>query len=84
MEWVGSLGLALLMMAWVPQTWDTIKNGKTPLNLLFILLYMISSLLLTIYAIAQNDTIFIVLNSVLTFGSAINLYFKIWPRKESV
>ena len=79
-EIIGWAGLALLVMAWVPQTLDTIKAGKTEMNVGFILLYVISSALLTVYAVLGNDTVFIVLNGLLTFGSGINLYYKFFPR----
>ena len=47
---LGWAGLALLLMAWVPQTLETIKEGKAPVNLLFILLYVFSSAALALYA----------------------------------
>ncbi len=81
-ELIGNAGLILLLAAWVPQTWDTIKRGSTPITLGFILLYMISSFLLTVYSIMRDDVVFTILNGVLTFGSAINLYFKLFPRRS--
>lgn len=82
-ELIGWAGLFFLVIAWVPQTWDTIKAGKTEMNLGFILLYVISSALLTIYAILGNDLVFTVLNGVLTIGSGINLYYKFFPRSHN-
>lgn len=82
-EIVGWAGLVLLIVAWVPQTWDTIKAGKTEMNLVFILLYALSSALLTLYAIFNDDTVFLVLNGLLTFGSGINLFYKFFPRKTN-
>jgi len=79
---IGWVGLALLLGAWIPQTWETIKNGRTAVNLLFVILYVVSSATLTFYAILQSDAVFAVLNGLLTFGSGINLYYKIWPRNE--
>ena len=79
-ELIGWAGFAILVAAWVPQTIETIKAGRTDVNMAFIWLYVISSLLLTIYAILENDHVFIALNSLLTFGSGINLYFKLFPR----
>ena len=79
-EIVGWAGLALLLIAWVPQTIDTIKAGKTEMNMVFILLYALSSGLLTAYSIFNNDTVFIVLNALLTVGSSINLFYKFFPR----
>tara|TARA_R110000868_G_scaffold259361_2_gene517170 strand:- start:38988 stop:39254 length:267 start_codon:yes stop_codon:yes gene_type:complete len=85
MDWIeilGWSGFAILIMAWIPQTWDTIKAGKTDMNLAFILMYVFSSLLLTIYSILEHDSVFIALNALLSVGSGINLYYKLFPRKS--
>jgi lipid-A-disaccharide synthase-like uncharacterized protein len=81
-EIIGWAGFALLIIAWVPQTFDTIKAGRTEMNIGFILLYVLSSMLLTVYAVLTNDAIFIALNGLLTVGSGINLYYKFLPRKK--
>ena len=81
-EILGWLGFAVLIMAWIPQTIDTIKAGRTEMNLAFILMYVFSSLLLTIYSVLENDLVFIALNALLTVGSGINLFYKLFPRKE--
>ena len=83
-EILGWSGFAILIGAWIPQTWQTIKQGKTDISLAFILMFVSSSLLLTIYSILSNDLIFTVLNAMLTVGSAINLYYKLNPRKEDL
>ncbi len=85
MDWIeilGWTGFAILIMAWIPQTLDTIKAGKTDINIAFILMYVFSSLLLTIYSILENDHVFIALNGLLTIGSGINLFYKLFPRKQ--
>jgi MtN3 and saliva related transmembrane protein len=81
-ELLGWVGFGILIGAWIPQTWQTIKHGKTDISLAFILMYVSSSLLLTVYSILTEDLIFTVLNAMLSIGSAINLYYKINPRKE--
>lgn len=81
-ELLGWIGFGLLVSAWVPQTWETIKQGYTQVNLGFVLLYVTSSLLLTIYSVLIDDTVFIALNGLLTIGSGINLYYKLFPRKS--
>ena len=80
-ELLGWLGFGLLITAWVPQTWDPIKAGRTDMNMIFILLYVTSSLLLTIYSVLTVDYVFITLNALLTIGSGINLFYKLKPRK---
>lgn len=84
MNWIeilGWSGFAILIMAWIPQTWDTIKAGKTDMNMAFILMYVFSSFLLTIYSVLENDMVFIALNALLTIGSGINLFYKLFPRR---
>ena len=82
-QWIGWIGLFLLLLAWVPQTRETIKAGKTEVNLLFIILYVVSSATLALYAFLSSDSVFLVLNGLLTIGSGINLYYKIWPRDKN-
>ncbi|MEX0722264.1 MAG: hypothetical protein WD357_00045 [Gracilimonas sp.] len=81
-ELLGWAGFGILVAAWIPQTFDTIKAGSTPINLAFIIMYFASSLMLTIYSVMIDDTVFIALNALLTLGSGINLYYKFFPRKE--
>jgi len=82
-EILGWIGFAILVGAWVPQTWETIKAGHTPTNLAFIVMYVTASLLLTIYSILIVDYVFIALNGMLTIGSGINLYYKLFPRNNA-
>ena len=79
---IGWAGFALLLTAWLPQTWATIKAGSTPLNAGFILLYVTSSLLLAIHAAMDGDLIFTLLNGLLTVGSGISLYYRFFPRAQ--
>lgn len=80
-ELLGWIGFGILVSAWIPQTWETIKAGRTSINIAFIIMYFMSSLLLAIYSILIEDPVFIALNFLLALGSGINLYFKLFPRK---
>lgn len=82
-EILGWAGFSILIMAWIPQTVDTVKAGRTDINIAFILMYVASSLLLTIYSVLTEDVIFTTLNALLTTGSGINLYYKLFPRNEA-
>lgn len=81
-EILGWSGFAILIGAWIPQTWQTIKHGKTDISLAFILMYVSSSALLTVHSILIEEWVYIALNGLLTIGSAINLFYKLNPRKE--
>lgn len=83
-EFLGWLGFGILVSAWIPQTWETIKAGSTPINIAFIIMYFSSSLILAIYSILIDDAVFTALNVLLTIGSGINLYYKLFPRKKPV
>ncbi len=79
---IGWIGLTMLLIAWIPQTVDTVRAGRAPVNLLFILLYVFSSASLALYAFLKRDYVFLTLNALLTLGSGINLYYKLKPRNE--
>ncbi|WP_020402736.1 PQ-loop domain-containing transporter [Gracilimonas tropica] len=81
-EFLGWAGFGILVAAWIPQTLDTLKAGKTEMNIAFIIMYFSSSLLLTIYSVITEDPVFTALNALLTIGSGINMYYKLFPRKR--
>lgn len=79
---LGWVGFGMLVAAWVPQTMETIRQGYTDTNLAFIILYVSASILLTVYSVLVEDYVFIALNASLTIGSGINLYYKLFPKKQ--
>lgn len=79
-EILGWAGFGILVAAWIPQTWDTIKQGNTHMNIAFIIMYFSSSMMLTIYSVITGDPVFTALNALLTLGSGINLFYKLFPR----
>jgi len=79
---MGLIGMIMLVSSWIPQTLETIKTKKCPLNLNFVLLYTISSFLLTVYSIFIKDFIFTVLNFLAFLQSTINLFVKLSGGKE--
>lgn len=81
-EILGWAGFGILVAAWIPQTWDTIKAGSTQMNIAFIIMYFSSSLMLTIYSVLIDDPVFTALNGLLTLGSGINLFYKLFPRTK--
>jgi len=79
---LGLVGMIILVSSWIPQTIETLKTKKCPLNLKFILLYTISSLLLTIYSMLIKDIVFTILNFLAFSQSLINLVVKLNEKKE--
>ena len=78
MQWIGIVGLLALAAGWIPQTLETIKLKECRVNTLFLLLYLIASVSLTIYALSLNDMVFTILNAMTTLGAVINLYYKFY------
>jgi MtN3 and saliva related transmembrane protein len=81
MVWIGYVGLTALVMCWIPQSIDTIKRGDCPVNMAFLLLSALGSLSLAFYALSLGNMVFTILNFLTTLGSAVNMYYKIFPRK---
>lgn len=82
MKIIGLIGLLAIVACWIPQTLDVLKTGRVNMKLSFLILYLIGSIALSIYAI--GDFIFLTLNLLAAIGSAINLYYKVSPRKPGL
>jgi len=81
MKVVGLIGLLAIVACWIPQTLEVLRTRHTEMKYSFLVLYFTGSVALTIYAI--GDPIFLTLNMLTMIGSAISLYFKIFPNKAS-
>lgn len=76
-ELVGLIGMLLLVGSWVPQTVETLRKRHCPLNLEFILIYVMAASLLTVYSYIIGDWIFFTLNFLSALQSSINLSVKL-------
>lgn len=83
MQWIGSMGLICLAVCWVPQSIETIRQGRCTVNLVFLALSALGSLALALYAISLGDPIFTILNCLTTLGAGINMFYKFFPRKTT-
>lgn len=83
-QWIGYVGLVALALCWIPQSWETIRLGRCPVNMGFLILSSIGSLSLAVYAFTLGDPVFSILNILTTLGALINLYYKILPRKNTL
>lgn len=79
---LGYGGFVFLAICWVPQTIETIKNGRVAMQKSFLLMYAVGAGLLMLQAIGLDNLPLILLNSYTTLASLINLYYGIFPRKE--
>ena len=69
----GFIGLLLILIAWLPETYKAIKEKRT-INPLFAFLYSLGSLFLAYHAFIIDDMSFLILNSVATIISLLNLF----------
>jgi MtN3 and saliva related transmembrane protein len=83
-EVIGLTGMLLLVSSWVPQTVETVRKRHCPLNLEFIIIYVLAASLLTIYSWIIGDWIFFTLNFLSAFQSAVNLIVKLMEIKNKV
>ena len=78
---IGLIGLVCIVASFIPETIQTIKDGKVKIPYPFLVLYLVGSVFLMIHALSLNDVTFVSLNGILAIESVINLYYKAFPRK---
>jgi len=79
--WIGIIGMLLIVIAWIPQTIENIKNKSTGMNLKFIFLYLFGSTGLLVYSIIISDLVFMILNSGAAIQAFINLIIELREEK---
>jgi len=82
-QWIGYVGLAALVLCWIPQSMETIRLGHCPVNLTFLILSGVGSLSLAVYAFSLSDPVFSILNVLTTAGALLNIYYKLFPRNQA-
>jgi lipid-A-disaccharide synthase-like uncharacterized protein len=83
MQWLGYAGLTALTLCWIPQSMDTIRLGRCPVNLTFLILSAAGSLLLALYAWHLGDPVFTILNMLTTLSAGLNILYKVFPREPN-
>ncbi len=83
LQWLGYVGLIALVLCWIPQSIETVRLGRCPVNLTFLVLSSLGSFCLAIYALSLGDPVFTVLNILTTLGALLNIYYRIFPRKNA-
>lgn len=71
-DYLGLAGMLLILIAWLPETWQNYKEKGKNLNLKFVLLYLFGSAFLTYHAWLLNDMVFLSLNAIATLIALLN------------
>ncbi len=71
----GLLGLALIVLAWIPGIIETLKTKKPGMKKRFMALYFLGSASLTYYAFLLNSYPFLALNLLAAIVPAVHLYY---------
>jgi uncharacterized protein with PQ loop repeat len=74
-DFIGTLGMMLVVIAWIPQTLRTIRTRKVGIHPKFLWIYFFGSILLAVYAFFIFDFVFILLNGTAIVFSLINIYY---------
>lgn len=80
-EWTGWLGMLLLVVAFIPAAFATVKKGKSELRLAFLVPYIAGVILTLYYSYQLNSMPFVALNMMLFALCVIDIYFGVFPRK---
>lgn len=71
---IGAIGAILILSAWIPETYRTMKSKNLEaIDLKFLMIYLIGSILMTIYSIQIKSDVFIALNTAITIILMIEL-----------
>ena len=80
MNYLGLLGAAFIVIAWLPLTIKTLVNERSDEDVLFGMLFLVGAAFLTVYSIQINDPIFAFLNFMAMVFAFINVEYI--PRKS--
>lgn len=82
MHIIGYIGLCVLTLSWLPQTFQTIREKECKVNFQFLILNFAGSFSLMVYAMLLGDAVFSILNFMTSLGAAINVFYKLKAEKE--
>jgi lipid-A-disaccharide synthase-like uncharacterized protein len=78
---IGILGAILLALAWLFETIESIKKHKSLIDLKFALIYLVSTILLTVYAFQNNDIVFFGVNALLIILVIFEIVYTFYKKK---
>lgn len=79
---IGIAGAVLLLVAWLFETFESVKRHKALVDLKFAFIYIASTLLLTIYAYQQNDMVFFSVNICLIVLVLFEIVYTIYKTRR--
>jgi MtN3 and saliva related transmembrane protein len=71
-EYIGLAGMALLILAWIPETRQNWRERGQNLSLNFVCLYLFGALFLAYHAYRINDGVFLLLNALAALIALFN------------
>lgn len=83
---IGIIGMLLIVVSWIPEILETIKNKGKGINPAFLAILTAGNVCLLIYSIQIGDLLFITLNSVLLCTTlvegGIEVHFMLQKKKR--
>ncbi len=80
----GAIGLACILVGWIPQTLRTLRMKSCDLQPSFAILYFIGSAFLVFHSLVISDWVFLMLNLSASIIAAINIFFCFGKNKKVV
>jgi hypothetical protein len=74
---IGIAGGVLLLVAWLFETFESIKRHKALVDLKFALIYIASTVLLTVYAYQREDFVFFYVNLALIILVLFEIFYTV-------
>jgi lipid-A-disaccharide synthase-like uncharacterized protein len=78
---LGIAGAILLLIAWLFETFESIKKHKSLIDLKFALIYLSGTILLSIYSYQKNEYVFLGLQSCLIILVIFEIIYTIYKKK---
>jgi len=78
---IGIAGGVLLLLAWMFETYESVKYHKALIDLKFASIYITSTILLTLYAYSNNDYVFFSVNLLLVILVLFEILYTIYKIK---
>lgn len=81
--WIGWLGMALLVLSFLPATLETVRRGKSGLRLSFLAPYLAGVLLTLFYSVQIGEWPFIALNIALLLLVSVDICAALLLRRRA-